>query len=312
LKKAYAKPSLGIAKTGANQQPAMSANSLPKAQPEVTYLRPTHGLAALNLRDLWVYRELVYFLTWRDILVRYKQTVLGATWAVIQPVIQMVVFTFIFSNAAGLSSEGVPYPIFNFTALLPWGLFSKAMNDAGRSLVSNRNMITKIYFPRLTIPVSSVLAGLVDFGIAFAVYILLILYYTFFPGSSYTFRFTPALFTLPLIIILALIATLGVSLWLSAMNVIYRDVGQILPFLTQIWFFVTPIVYSASVVSKKWQIVYALNPLTGVVEGFRWCLLGIHSLPWQLLAISSLVAVILLVSGLVYFRNMERSFADEI
>jgi lipopolysaccharide transport system permease protein len=290
----------------------MAANPLSKAQPEVTYLRPTRGLAALNLRDLWVYRELVYFLTWRDILVRYKQTVLGAAWAVIQPIIQMVVFTFIFSNAAGLSSEGVPYPIFNFTALLPWGLFSKAMNDAGRSLVTNRNMITKIYFPRLTIPVASVLAGLVDFAIAFVVYVLIIVYYTLSPGSSYAFKFTPALFALPLVIILALIATLGVSLWLSAMNVIYRDVGHILPFLTQIWFFVTPIVYSASMVSDKWQIVYALNPLTGVVEGFRWCLLGIHSLPWQLLAISAGVAVILLISGLVYFRNMERSFADEI
>jgi len=290
----------------------MNANQGIKSRSDVTLLHPTHGLAALNLRDLWVYRELVLFLTWRDVLVRYKQTVLGAAWAVIQPVVQMVVFTFIFSNAAGLSSEGVPYPIFNYTALLPWGLFSKAMNDAGRSLVTNRNMITKIYFPRLTIPVASVLAGMVDFAIAFIVYIVIILYYTFSPGSSFTFKFTPALFTLPLLIILTLIATLGVSLWFSAMNVIYRDVGHILPFLTQIWFFVTPIVYSASVVSKKWQILYALNPLTGVVEGFRWSLLGVHSLPWQLLAISSAIAVVLLITGLFYFRNMERTFADEI
>jgi lipopolysaccharide transport system permease protein len=290
----------------------MAANQIIKSRSDITLLRPTHGLAALNLRDLWVYRELVLFLTWRDVLVRYKQTVLGAAWAVIQPVVQMAVFTFIFSNAAGLSSEGVPYPIFNFTALLPWGLFSKAMNDAGRSLVTNRNMITKIYFPRLTIPVASVLAGMVDFAIAFVVYIVIILYYTFSPGSSYTFNFTPALLTLPLFIILALIVTLGVSLWFSAMNVIYRDVGHILPFLTQIWFFATPIVYSASVVSKKWQIIYALNPLTGVVEGFRWSLLGVHSLPWQLLAISSGIAIILLITGLVYFRNMERTFADEI
>jgi lipopolysaccharide transport system permease protein len=290
----------------------MAANQLFKARSDVTFLRPTHGLAALNLRDLWVYRELVLFLTWRDVLVRYKQTVLGAAWAVIQPVIQMVVFTFIFSNAASFSSEGVPYPIFNFTALLPWGLFSKAMNDAGRSLVTNRNMITKIYFPRLTIPVASVLAGMVDFAIAFIVYIAIILYYTFSPGSIYTFKFTPALLTLPLFIILALVATLGVSLWFSAMNVVYRDVGHILPFLTQIWFFVTPIVYSASVVSKKWQILYALNPLTGVVEGFRWSLLGVHSLPWQLLVISSGIAVVLMITGLVYFRNMERTFADEI
>jgi lipopolysaccharide transport system permease protein len=290
----------------------MASTPLSNARPDVTLLRPTRGLAALNLRDLWIYRELVMFLTWRDVLVRYKQTVLGAAWAVIQPVMQMVVFTFIFSKAAGLSSEGVPYPIFNFTALLPWGLFSKAMNDAGRSLVTNRNMITKIYFPRLTIPVASVLAGMVDFAIGFVVYIVIILVYNLAPNSTYTFKFTPALFALPLCILLALVATLGVSLWISAMNVIYRDVGHILPFLTQIWFFVTPIVYSASVVSTKWQIVYALNPLTGVVEGFRWSLLGIHSLPWQLLAISAGVAIILLASGLVYFRNMERTFADEI
>jgi lipopolysaccharide transport system permease protein len=290
----------------------MASTPLPRPHSEVTLLRPTRGLAALNLKDLWVYRELVMFLTWRDVLVRYKQTVLGAAWAIIQPVIQMVVFTFIFSSAAKLSSEGVPYPIFNFTALLPWGLFSKAMNDAGRSLVTNRNMITKIYFPRLTIPVASVLAGMVDFAIGFAVYVIILLVYTLSPSSGYVFKFTPALAAFPLCILLAFVATLGVSLWVSAMNVVYRDVGHILPFLTQIWFFATPIVYSASMVSTKWQIVYALNPLTGVVEGFRWTLLGIHSLPWQLLAISAGVAVILLVSGLVYFRNMERTFADEI
>jgi homopolymeric O-antigen transport system permease protein len=289
----------------------MATNQLTKTRTDVTLLRPTRGLATLNLRDLWVYRELVYFLTWRDVLVRYKQTVLGAAWAVLQPVIQVVVFTFI-AGAAKLSSEGVPYPIFNFTALLPWGLFSKAMNDAGRSLVTNRNMITKIYFPRLTIPVASVLAGMVDFAIAFVVYIVIIVIYTLTPSANYTFKFTPTLFALPACILLAFVATLGVSLWISAMNVIYRDVGHILPFLTQIWFFVTPILYSASVVSIKWQILYALNPLTGVVEGFRWCLLGIHSIPWQLLAISAGVAVLLLASGLVYFRNMERTFADEI
>jgi lipopolysaccharide transport system permease protein len=289
----------------------MATTPFPRPHQDVTLLRPTRGLAALNLRDLWVYRELVMFLTWRDVLVRYKQTVLGAAWAVLQPVIQVVVFTFI-AGAAKLSSEGVPYPIFNFTALLPWGLFSKAMNDAGRSLVTNRNMITKIYFPRLTIPVASVLAGMVDFAIGFVVYIVIIVIYTLTPSANYTYQLAPRLLVLPACILLAFIATLGVSLWVSAMNVVYRDVGHILPFLTQIWFFITPILYSASVVSTKWQIIYALNPLTGVVEGFRWVLLGVHSLPWQLLAISAGVAVILLVSGLVYFRNMERTFADEI
>lgn len=290
----------------------MTTDQLSKPHSEVTYLRPTRGLAALNLRDLWVYRELVMFLTWRDVLVRYKQTVLGAAWAVIQPIIQMVVFTLIFSNAAGFSSEGVPYPIFNFAALLPWGLFSKAMNDAGRSLVTNRNMITKIYFPRLTIPVASVLAGLVDFGIGLLVYIVIILFYSFAPNSTYTYQLTPALLAFPLFILLAVAVTLGVSLWLSAMNVIYRDVGHILPFLTQIWFFLTPIVYSASSVSTKWQVLYALNPLTSVVEGFRWSLLGITGLPWQIDAISAGVGLALLATGLFYFRNMERTFADEI
>jgi lipopolysaccharide transport system permease protein len=290
----------------------MAADQLPNSHEDLIILKPTHGLAALNLRDLWVYRELVLFLSWRDVLVRYKQTALGATWAIIQPLVQMVVFTLIFSRAAGLSSEGVPYPIFNYTALLPWGLFSKAMNDAGRSLVNNRNMITKVYFPRLTIPVASVVSGLVDFGIAFLVYIGIILYYNFAPNSTYTFTVTPALLTLPLFIILALVATLGVSLWFSAANVIYRDVGHILPFLTQTWFFLTPIVYSSSEISKQWQIIYALNPLTGVVEGFRWSLLGIHSLPLPLLLVSAGVAVVLLITGLIYFRNMERTFADEI
>jgi lipopolysaccharide transport system permease protein len=290
----------------------MTTDQLTNLPRDVIILKPSHGLAALNLRDLWIYRELVLFLSWRDVLVRYKQTVLGAAWAVIQPIVQMVVFTLIFSKAAGLSSEGVPYPIFNYTALLPWGLFSKAMNDAGRSLVNNRNMITKVYFPRLTIPVASVLAGMVDFGIAFLVYIGIILYYNFAPNSTYTYTVTPALLTLPLFIILALVATLGVSLWFSAANVIYRDVGHMLPFLTQIWFFLTPIVYSASEVSGKWQIIYALNPLTGVVEGFRWSLLGIHSLPLPLLFVSAGVAVVLLITGLIYFRNMERTFADEI
>jgi len=290
----------------------MTTQELSKSRSDVTYLRPTKGLASLNLGDMWVYRELVLFLTWRDILVRYKQTVLGAAWAVIQPLIQMVVFTLIFSAGAGFSSEGVPYPIFNYAALLPWGLFSKAMNDAGRSLVTNRNMITKIYFPRMTIPVASVLAGLVDFAIGFVVYIAIILFYTFAPNSTYAYQFTPALLTFPLFVLLAFIVTLGVSLWLSAMNVVYRDVGQILPFLTQIWFFLTPIVYSASSISKKWQILYAVNPLTSVVEGFRWSLLGIQSLPWQVLAISAGVGVFIMITGLFYFRNMEKTFADEI
>lgn len=279
---------------------------------EVHLLRPTRGLAALNLRDLWIYRELVFFLTWRDLKVRYKQTALGAAWAVIQPVIQMVIYTLLFGGVAKLSSEGVPYPVFNFAALLPWGLFAKALGDAGRSLVNNRNMITKVYFPRLVIPVGSVLGGLVDFAIALVVFIFITAYYHFAPSAGFDFVFRPALLTLPLFILLALVSALGVSLWFSAMNVIYRDVGHVLPFLTQVWFFITPIVYSSTEVAEGWRLIYALNPMTGVVEGFRWALIGTQATPWLVLTVSTVVALGVLVSGLFYFRNMERTFADEI
>ncbi len=280
--------------------------------PPPLILRPTHGLASLNLGDLWVYRELIYFLTWRDIKVRYKQTVLGAAWAILQPVLQMVVFTLLFNRVAKMPSEGIPYPIFSYTALLPWGLFSKALGDAGRSLVMNRNMITKIYFPRLVIPISSVLGGVVDFVLAFTVLIGMILYYNYAPGQEYHIRLTSAVWMLPLFILLAIVTALGASLWLSALNVIYRDIGHVLPFLTQIWFFITPIVYSAQVVGDKWRVIYALNPMVGVVDGFRWALLGSQGAPGAGLAISVVVALALLVSGMFYFRNMEKTFADEI
>jgi lipopolysaccharide transport system permease protein len=279
----------------------------PAVPPSLPYilLRPTRGLAALNLRDLWLYRELIYFLTWRDIKVRYKQTILGATWAVLQPVLQMIVFTLIFGNLAQLSSEGVQRELFYFAAILPWALFSKALTDAGRSLVTNRAMITKVYFPRLVIPLASVLAGLVDFGIAFVVLLGLMAYFGVLP--------TLAVWTLPLFLLLALVSALGVSLWLSALNVIYRDVGQVLPFLAQLWFFITPIVYSSrEIVNPSLRLVYALNPMVGVVDGFRWALLGAGNPPGPMLAISSIMAVLVLVSGIFYFRRMERSFADEI
>jgi lipopolysaccharide transport system permease protein len=286
------------------------AQTAPKTPPLI--LRPTHGLAALNLRDLWIYRELIYFLTWRDLKVRYKQTALGALWSVLQPVIQMVVFTLLFTRVAKVATDGIPYPIFSYTALLPWGLFSKALGDAGRSLVSNRNMITKVYFPRLVIPLASVLSGVVDFAIAFSVLIVMMGYYNWAPGQTYDIRLTPAVWTLPLFLLLALVTALGASLWLSAMNVIYRDVGHVLPFLSQIWFFITPIVYSANVVSEKWQVIYALNPMVGVVDGFRWALLGTEAPSAARLIVSCAVALVLLVSGMLYFRNMERTFADEI
>jgi lipopolysaccharide transport system permease protein len=290
-----------------------STAALKSPVPPPLILRPTRGLAALNLRDLWIYRELIYFMTWRDLKVRYKQTVLGATWVVLQPLMQTLIFTLLFHQAAGFTADsGAPYPIFSFAALLPWNMFVHALSTAGQSLVNNRNMLTKVYFPRMIIPLSPILASLVDFLIAFGVLICLMLYYHFDPNAGYNIHATSALLTLPLFLLLALITTLGVSLWLAALNVIYRDVGHIIPFLTQIWFFITPIVYSSTKVSAKWQILYALNPMVGVVNGFRWALLGTRTAPDPMLIASVAVAMLILVSGLFYFRNMERTFADEI
>jgi lipopolysaccharide transport system permease protein len=276
-----------------------------KHQPTTIYIKPSTGLAALNLRDLWTYRELVFFMIWRDIKVRYKQTLLGASWAVIQPVMTMLVFNFLFNGIAKLPTDGIPYPIFSFTALLPWGLFTTALNQASRSLTSNQNMITKIYFPRLVLPVASVLAGLVDFAIAFVILIGLMIFYKVTPAWN-------VLWALPLFLLLAVVTALGVALWLSAVNVQYRDVNYALPFITQFWLFITPVAYSAKVISQKWQLVYSLNPMAGVVNGFRWALLGSGNGPDLSLWISAGISILVLVSGLFYFRNMERTFADMI
>ncbi len=273
-------------------------------QPEIVHIRPSTGLAALNLRDLWIYRELIFFMIWRDIKVRYKQTLLGAAWAVIQPVLTMLVFNFIFGTVAKVPTEGIPYPIFSYTALLPWGLFSTALNNASRSLTANQNMITKIYFPRLVLPLSSVLGGLVDFSIAFLILVVLMIYYRVTP--------TPAIWTLPLFLILTVITALGVALWLSAINVQYRDVNYVLPFLTQFWLFLTPVAYSAKIISDKWQIVYSLNPMAGVVNGFRWALLGTNTGPSLNMAVSIAISLLFLITGLIYFKAMERTFADTI
>src|SRR5512135_3587470 len=272
--------------------------------PEIIHIRPSTGLAALNLRDLWVYRELIFFMIWRDVKVRYKQTLLGAAWAVIQPVLTMLVFNFIFGTVAKVPTEGIPYPIFSYAALLPWGLFSTALNQASRSLTANQNMITKIYFPRLVLPLASVLGGLVDFAIAFLVLIVLMIYYQVAP--------TVAIWTLPLFLLLTLVTALGVALWLSAINVQYRDVNYVLPFLTQFWLFLTPVAYSAKVISAKWQLVYSLNPMAGVVNGFRWALLGTNTGPNLNMAVSVGISLVVLISGLFYFRSMERTFADTI
>ena len=277
-----------------------------KHEPTTIYIKPTTGLAALNLRDLWTYRELVYFMVWRDVRVRYKQTMLGAAWAIIQPVLSMLVFTFIFGRVAKLPTDGnIPYPIFSYVALLPWGLFVTALNQASRSLTSNNNMITKIYFPRLVLPLASVLSGLVDFVIAFVILIGMMLYYGVKPTIT-------ALWALPLFLLLALITALGVALWLSALNVQYRDVNYALPFLTQFWQFLSPVAYSATLISEKWQLVYSINPMAGVVNGFRWALLGTNTGPGPEMAISIAISLLILIGGLFYFRNMEKTFADTI
>lgn len=276
-------------------------------------LRPSRGWSSLNLPDLWRYRELIYFLTWRDIKVRYKQTALGAAWAIIQPFFTMVVFTIFFGRMAGIKADNnVPYPIFSYTALLPWTLFTKAMSDAGRALISNRSMITKVYFPRLVIPVSTVFSGLVDFALAFLVLIAMMIYYGSHPQGGYQLSISGAIWTLPLFLLLAMVTALGVGLWFAALSVIYRDVNYVIPFITQFWLFVTPIAYPASKIPEHWRLLYYLNPMAGVVEGFRWALLNSGSGPGLTLAVSATIAIVVLITGLFYFRRMERTFADEI
>lgn len=270
----------------------------------ITIYEPTQGWLSLRLGELWHYRELLYFLTWRDIKIRYKQTALGVAWAVLQPLITMVIFSVIFGQLAKLPSDDIPYPVFSYTALLPWGLFSGALQRAGTSLVTNSNLITKVYFPRLVIPISAVAAGMVDFSISFVVLFGLILYYKI--------KITWMILTIPLFAILAVLTALAVSLWLSALNVQYRDVQHMIPFLIQAWMYASPVAYSAGLIPDgPWRIIYGLNPLAGVIQGFRWALLG-GSPPQELLVISVVIVLLLLVSGLYYFRRMERTFADVV
>ncbi len=265
-------------------------------------IRPSRGWVSLRLKDLWEYRELLYFLVWRDMKVRYKQTVLGVTWAILQPFMTMVVFSIFFGKLAKVPSDGIPYPIFAYCALLPWQLFTNALTTSGNSLVSNQGLITKVYFPRLVIPISAVLAGLVDFGISFLVLLGMMFYYGVVP--------TTAALALPFIILFAIATALAVGLWLSALNVQYRDVHYTIPFLTQFWLFVTPVAYPSSLVPEAWRILYGLNPMAGVVEGFRWALLGKGGGIGMPMAVSVLAVTVLLVGGLLYFRRMERTFAD--
>jgi lipopolysaccharide transport system permease protein len=281
------------------------------AEPATVYIKPARGWAALNLRDLWRYRELIYFMTWRDLKVRYKQTLLGVSWAILQPFLTMIVFSIFFGGLAKIPTDnGIPYPIFAYAALLPFTLFTKALNDAGRSLVSNQNMITKIYFPRLVLPLSSVMSGLADFLLAFLVLFGLMLYYLFTGG--YAFSISAAWLTLPLFILLELIAALGAALWLSALYVQYRDIGYVLPFISEFLRVISPVAYATSLLPEKWRLLYSLNPMVSVIDGFRWGLLGAPAPANDRLVLSGIVAAILLISGLFYFRRMERTFADTI
>jgi lipopolysaccharide transport system permease protein len=270
----------------------------------VTFIQPSHGWVSLKLHELWEYRELLYFLTWRDIKVRYKQTLLGAAWAIIQPFFTMVVFSLFFGRLAKIPSDGVPYPIFSYAALVPWTFFANALNQSSNSLVGGANLIKKVYFPRLTIPIAAVLSGVVDFGLAFIVLLGMMLFYGIVPTINVLW--------LPAFLMLALATALGVGLWLSAMNVQFRDVRYTVPFLTQFWLFATPIAYPSSLLSEPWRTLYGINPMVGVVEGFRWALLGTNTAPGPIVIVSSLVALALLVGGAFYFRRMEKTFADVV
>jgi lipopolysaccharide transport system permease protein len=283
--------------------PPSATASAPTRRPRLR-LQQRRGWAALDLRELWGYRDLLAFQAIRDIKVRYQQTILGAAWAVLQPVTQMVVFSLFFGRMLNVGSDGVPYPVFAYCALLPWQLFAYALTLSSNSLVDNNHLITKVYFPRLVLPLASVIAGLVDFAIAFVVLIGLMFWFGIVP--------TLAIVTLPLFVALAVAAALSAGLWLSALNVQYRDVRYTLPFIAQVLFFVTPIVYPASTVPQKWQWAYGLNPMAGVVEGFRWALLGHRAPDVTMLAVSVAMTLLLLVGGLFYFRRMERRFADVV
>jgi lipopolysaccharide transport system permease protein len=268
------------------------------------HIKPTSGWLSLRLAELWEYRELLYFLTWRDIKVRYKQTVLGALWAIIQPFFTMVVFSLFFGRLAGIPSDDIPYPIFSFAALVPWTFFASGLTQSANSLVGNGDLLKKVYFPRLAMPIATVVSGVVDFVLAFLVLLVMMFYYRIVPGINVLW--------LPLFLLLALVTSLGVGLWLSAMNVQFRDVRYVVPFLTQVWLFITPIAYPSSLLPEQWRTIYGINPMAGVVEGFRWALLGVDTRPGPMILVSALVAVVLLVSGAYYFRRMERTFADVV
>ncbi|MEW6116815.1 MAG: ABC transporter permease [Nitrospirota bacterium] len=279
--------------------------SIPTAgEAPVVRIKPSRGWVALRLGELWEYRELIYFLSWREIKVRYKQTVLGGAWAVVQPFLTMVVFSVVFGNLVKVPSDGVPYPIFSYAALVPWTFFASGLTRASNSLVGNSHLIRKVYFPRLAIPISAVLSGVVDFTLAFIMLIGMMFYYGMTPTIN--------ILWFPFLLLLAFSSALGVALWLSAMNVQFRDVGYATTFLVQLWFYATPIAYPSSMLAAKWQTLYSINPMVGVIEGFRWALLGTQVPLGPVLVTSSSASVLILVTGVYYFRRFERTFADVV
>ena len=267
-------------------------------------IEPTRGWTRLGLAELWTHRELFYFLTKRDVKVRYQQTVLGAAWAILQPTLTMVVFSLFFGRLAKVPSDGLPYPIFAFAALVPWTFFANSMTQASNSLVTGASMVRKVYFPRLVVPSAAIMAGLVDALISFGVLMIMMPFFGTLPGVRVLY--------LPLLVLLALVTALGVGIWFSALNVQFRDVRYTVPFVVQIWMFATPIAYPSTLVPEPWRVVYALNPMVGVVEGFRWALLDAGTAPGRMVAVSAAVALVLLVSGVAFFRRVERTFADVI
>ena len=278
------------------------------ASEAVTFIRRTRGLGALQLAAVWEYRELLFFLVWRDVKVRYKQTALGVAWIVLQPVISTVVFTLLFGGLLNVPSGGVPYPLFAMAALVPWNYFAGSLTRSSTSLVASSNLITKVYFPRLIIPLAGIFSGLVDFAVTFLVLVVLMIFYRVTP--------TWGVLLLPVFLLLAMVTALGFGLWLSALNVRYRDVNYLVPFLVQTWMYLTPVVYGATLIPEQFRFLLGLNPMTLVVVGFRWALLGgaapTSQAPAGILVLSLVVLVAVVAGGLVFFRRTERTFADII
>jgi len=275
--------------------------------PPIVRITPPSGWWAIRFGELWEYRELVYFFVWRDIKIRYKQTAIGAAWAVLQPFLTMLIFSLFFGALAHIPSQGLPYPIFYYSALLPWMYFAASLQNATNTIVENQRVITKVYFPRLALPISAVFSGLVDFAISFLMFVAMMAYYHIHP--------TLAVFWMPVFLLMAVLTALGMGLWLSALNAIYRDVRYVVPFLVQFWMFASPVVYPSSLVSArwpKWAWLYGLNPMVGVIEGFRWSIAGSGDPPGRLVLISAGVVLVVLLSGLAYFQRMETTIADVV